>query len=63
MEGVEVKGHAVFAQNPTQDDNKRENEESDLHTGADSDTNGEVHLVLDGDSDRSSVLGSVTDNG
>jgi hypothetical protein len=63
LEGIEVKRHAVLAQDPAENDNDREDEKSDLHTGTNSNTDRQVHLVLDGDSDSSGVLGSVTDNG
>lgn len=62
LEQVEVQTHALIHA-PTQDDNNRGDEQGNLNTRSDGNTNGKIHLVLRGDSDGSNVLGGVTDDG
>lgn len=60
---VEAQIHLDAAHAPADDDEKRNEKEGNLHAGANSDTNGEIHLILDGDGDGGGVLGGVADNG
>lgn len=62
LEGVEAQGHLVHAHAPADDDEQWDDEKGDLHAGANSDANGQIHLVLDGDGDGGGVLGGVADD-
>jgi hypothetical protein len=64
LESIKVESHVcrLSKTDPANDDHERQNEQRNLQTGADSNTNGEIHLVLDGDCDGSGVLCGVSDN-
>lgn len=63
LELVQAQIHLIIVDAPADDNKKREEEKSDLHTGADGNTNGKIHLVLHGDGDGSGVFGGVSNNG
>lgn len=63
LEHVEAQVHVLLAETPADDDEEGDEEEGDLHAGADGDADGEVHLVLDGDGHGGGVLGGVADDG
>lgn len=63
LEQVEAEVHFLVAHAPADDDKERNEEQSDLHAGANGHANGEIHLVLDGDGYSGGVLGGISDNG
>lgn len=57
LEAIKVEGHGIVAETaPTDDNHERENEQSDLHTGSDGNTNCKIHLVFDCDGDSGSMF-------
>lgn len=55
--------HILNANNPPKNNNQRQNQQCNLHTRANSNTNSEIHLVLAGHRHSGSVLSRVTNNG
>ena len=57
LEAVKVESHGVVAQSTPADNNhERKDKEGDLHTRTNSDTDCEVHFVLDGDGNGGCVF-------
>jgi hypothetical protein len=56
LESVEEQGHGL-THGPSDEDQQRKDSESDLDGRSDGDTEGQVELVLNGDRDRTDVLG------
>jgi hypothetical protein len=63
LEDIEAQSHIFDAHGPSDDNEEGNQEQRDLHAGADCHPNGQVHLVLDGDCYGRGVLGSVADDG
>jgi hypothetical protein len=63
LKSIKAKCHVIMAQDPTKNNDERNDEESDLHRGADGDSNCEIHLILDGYGNGSGMFCGISNDG